>query len=62
MDSRSPSDVQTTGTLPLSGEEAVPVAAPGRAASERPEWLVEARDGLTAVSYTHLTLPTTPYV
>ncbi len=47
MDPRLPSDVQTTGTLPLSGEDAVPVAASGPVASERPAWLVEARDGLT---------------
>ena len=42
-----PDDIQATGTLPLSGQESVPVAAPGPAAKERPSWLQEARDGLT---------------
>ena len=47
MDPRPPSDVQATGTLPLSGAEAVPVSAPEPAARERPAWVQEARDGLT---------------
>lgn len=47
MDPRPPSDVQATGTLPLSGEQAVSVAAPGAVERERPAWLGEARDGLT---------------
>jgi len=47
MDPRSPSDVQATGTLPLSGQESVSVAAPGPVERERPAWLAEARDGLT---------------
>ena len=47
MDPRQSSDVQATGTLPLSGGEAVPVQAPGPVGDERPAWLQEARDGLT---------------
>jgi pSer/pThr/pTyr-binding forkhead associated (FHA) protein len=47
MESRPPSDVQATGTLPLAGEDAVSVAAPGPAERERPAWLVEARGGLS---------------
>jgi len=47
MDPRSPSDVQATGTLPLSGQESVSVPAPGPVERERPAWLAEARDGLT---------------
>jgi pSer/pThr/pTyr-binding forkhead associated (FHA) protein len=45
MDSRPPSDVQATGTLPLSGHDALSV---GPVERERPAWLVEARDGLPA--------------
>jgi pSer/pThr/pTyr-binding forkhead associated (FHA) protein len=48
MDARPPSDVQATGTLPLSGAESVPVAAPVSAGPERPAWLKTARDGLPA--------------
>ena len=48
MDPRETSDVQATGTLPLSGQESVPVHAPPAAVErERPAWLQEARDGLT---------------
>jgi pSer/pThr/pTyr-binding forkhead associated (FHA) protein len=47
MDPRTPSEVQATGTLPLSGEESVSVAAPGPVERERPAWVREARDGLT---------------
>ena len=47
VDPRPQSDVQATGTLPLSGEESVSVSAPVPAERERPAWLVEARDGLT---------------
>lgn len=47
MDPRPPSDVQATGTLPLSGQESVPVAPRGPVERERPAWLVEARDELT---------------
>ena len=47
MDPRTAEEAQTTGTLPLSGEGAVPVT-PGQAeANERPAWVREARDGLT---------------
>jgi pSer/pThr/pTyr-binding forkhead associated (FHA) protein len=40
------SDVQNTGTLPVGGEDAVPVS-PGPAQADRPAWLQEARSGLT---------------
>ena len=46
MDARPPSDVQATGTLPLSGAESVPAGTPVAAGPERPAWLKEARDGL----------------
>ena len=45
MDSRPPSDVQATGTLPLSGQDTVSV---GPVERERPAWLSQARDELTA--------------
>jgi pSer/pThr/pTyr-binding forkhead associated (FHA) protein len=44
MDARPPSDVQATGTLPLSGASSVTPPAP--VARERPAWVKEARDGL----------------
>ena len=47
MDPRETSDVQATGTLPLSGQQSVPVHAPAPVERERPAWLQEARDGLT---------------
>ena len=47
MDSRTPGEVQATGTLPLSGEESVTVPPPGPAQRDRPDWVREARDGLT---------------
>ena len=47
MDPRDTSDVQATGTLPLSGQESVPVQPPAAVERERPAWLREARDGLT---------------
>jgi len=47
MDPRETTDVQATGTLPLSGQESVPVHAPAAGDRERPAWLLEARDGLT---------------
>ena len=47
MDPRESSDVQATGTLPLSGESSVPVQPPAAVERERPAWLQEARDGLT---------------
>ena len=46
MDPRPPTEIQATGTLPLSGQEALP--ATGAAGRERPAWLQGARDGLTA--------------
>ena len=47
MDPRETSDVQATGTLPLSGQESVPVHAPAAVERERPAWLLEARSGLS---------------
>lgn len=47
MDARHPSDIQATGTLPLSGAQSVPVASSAPAARERPSWVKEARDGLS---------------
>jgi pSer/pThr/pTyr-binding forkhead associated (FHA) protein len=41
-------DVQNTGTLPVSGEGQVPVAAAGEEPRERPAWVQEARAGLSA--------------
>ena len=46
MEPRQSDDVQATGTLPLTGREAVPVQPPAAVAKERPAWLQEARDGL----------------
>ena len=46
MDPRETSDVQATGTLPLSGQSTVPVQPPAPVERERPAWLQEARDGL----------------
>ena len=47
MDPRDTSDVQATGTLPLSGQESVPVQPPAAVERERPAWLQEVRDGVT---------------
>ena len=47
MDPRESSDVQATGTLPLSGQESVTVQPPAAVERERPVWLQDARDGLT---------------
>ncbi len=47
MDPRETSDVQATGTLPLSGQSTVPVQAPEAVERERPAWLQEARNGLS---------------
>ena len=47
MDPRPASDVQATGTLPLSGRAAAAIPVPGPASRPRPAWLQEARDGLT---------------
>lgn len=46
MDPREATDVQATGTLPLSGQESVPVHAPAAVERERPAWLQETRAGL----------------
>jgi hypothetical protein len=46
MDPRVPSDVQATGTLPLSGQASVPVQPPAAVERERPAWLQDARLGL----------------
>jgi pSer/pThr/pTyr-binding forkhead associated (FHA) protein len=46
MDPRQPSELQHTGTLPLSGQESMPAAAPG-ADQARPAWLAEARGSIT---------------
>ena len=40
------SDAQNTGTLPLSGGQAVPVTSSEAARRDRPAWIVEARAGL----------------
>jgi pSer/pThr/pTyr-binding forkhead associated (FHA) protein len=42
------SDVQNTGTLPLSGQGSVPVAGHDVERPERPAWVAEARSGVTA--------------
>ncbi len=42
-----PNDIQATGTLPLSGQEAAPLAAPGPVERERPAWVTEARATIT---------------
>jgi len=47
MDPRESSDVQATGTLPLSGQESVPVQPPAGVERQRPAWLRDTRDGLT---------------
>jgi pSer/pThr/pTyr-binding forkhead associated (FHA) protein len=47
MDPRESSDVQATGTLPLSGQASVPVQPPAAVERERPVWLQDARLGLT---------------
>jgi pSer/pThr/pTyr-binding forkhead associated (FHA) protein len=50
MDPRTPSEVEATGTLPLSGEGTVsPLTEEEQAApaAARPEWVEEARSGLT---------------
>ena len=47
MEPRESSDVQATGTLPLSGQTSVPVQAPAAVERERPAWLQDTRDGLT---------------
>jgi pSer/pThr/pTyr-binding forkhead associated (FHA) protein len=41
------SDVEKTGTLPLSGQESVPVTGGEAARRDRPAWVAEARAGLS---------------
>jgi pSer/pThr/pTyr-binding forkhead associated (FHA) protein len=49
MDPRTPSEVDATGTLPLTGDASVPLAEQDTTAPvpSRPEWVAEARAGLT---------------
>jgi pSer/pThr/pTyr-binding forkhead associated (FHA) protein len=47
MDPRESSDVQATGTLPLAGQESVPVQPPAAVERERPAWLQDARLGIS---------------
>ena len=47
MDPRESSELQATGTLPLSGQESVPVQPPAAVERERPAWLQDARLGLS---------------
>ena len=49
MDPRTPSEVEATGTLPVSGEGSVPLTQeePVAPAQTRPEWVAEARAGVT---------------
>ncbi|MBA3407637.1 MAG: FHA domain-containing protein [Solirubrobacterales bacterium] len=43
MDSRTPGEVEATGTLPVAGEGTLPLAsAPGPVAPGRPDWIDEA--------------------
>jgi pSer/pThr/pTyr-binding forkhead associated (FHA) protein len=49
MDPRTPSEVEATGTLPLTSDGSVPLTeeTAEAAVSARPEWVEEARAGLT---------------
>ena len=47
MDPRPPTDLQATGTLPLSGQERASMPAPTPSDREQPAWLPQAREGLT---------------
>ena len=49
MDPRTPSEAETTGTLPFTGERSVPLTEeePAAPAAAQPEWVAEARSGLT---------------
>jgi pSer/pThr/pTyr-binding forkhead associated (FHA) protein len=48
MESRTPSEIEATGTLPLGGEGSVPVTAEDPAAAlARPDWVHEARANLS---------------
>jgi pSer/pThr/pTyr-binding forkhead associated (FHA) protein len=46
MDPRTPSELATTGTLPLQGE-GMPVSSQPVSGQDTPSWVAEARDGLT---------------
>jgi len=48
MDPRQPSELQHTGTLPISGQESMGVPAPGASGSARPAWLEDARSGISS--------------
>ena len=49
MDPRTPSEAETTGTLRFTGEGSVPLTEeePAAPAAAQPEWVSEARAGLT---------------
>ena len=49
MDPRTPSEVEATGTLPLTSDGSAPLTEESTeaAAAARPEWVEEARAGLT---------------
>jgi len=48
MDSRTPSEIERTGTLPVAGDGSIPVTpAASPDSPERPDWVQEARDNLT---------------
>ena len=49
MDPRTPSEVEATGTLPLSGDGSVPLTEeePTPTVAARPDWVEESRAGLT---------------
>jgi pSer/pThr/pTyr-binding forkhead associated (FHA) protein len=47
MDSRTPGEVEATGTLPVAGESTIPLrAAAEQVAPTHPDWLDEARSNL----------------
>src|SRR5215203_7209286 len=47
MDPRTPGDIEATGTLPVAGDNAVPVTtSTDPAAPSRPDWIDEARTNL----------------
>jgi pSer/pThr/pTyr-binding forkhead associated (FHA) protein len=47
MDPRESSELQATGTLPISGQSSVPVQPPAAVERERPAWLQDARLGIS---------------
>ena len=48
MDSRTPSDIEHTGTLPVAGDGSLPVTPEEPSVTPgRPDWVQEARDNLT---------------